>query len=173
PGRRSSFAAINSESSSPRSRSSSKGQQDSCSSQDTRMIISFVSYIIVDSSDRGNNHQISFPCSSEILHGNFFLFGQAIRIICQLLVDKVLTITDFDPIRRYLSPSDRPKPNSRYSSIQDSLRYQYTPNIPKILTSSPSDAVDGKKQTHVVVPANVTFSDLVIQVVAISESVRL
>ncbi|CAF3730787.1 unnamed protein product, partial [Rotaria sordida] len=71
-----------------------------------------------DSSDRGDNHQLPFSSSDEILHGNFFLFGQAIWIICQLLVDKVLTITDLDPIRRYLSPSDRPKPNLRYSSIQ-------------------------------------------------------
>ncbi|CAF1572231.1 unnamed protein product, partial [Rotaria sordida] len=87
--------------------------------------------------------------------------------------DKVLTITDLDPIRRYLSPSDRPKPNLRYSSIQDSLRYQYTTNIPKLMTNSPSDTVDRKKQAQIVIPANVTFSDLVIQVVAISESVRL
>jgi hypothetical protein len=41
------------------------------------------------------------------------------------LVDKILTITDLDPIRRYLPPSDRPKPNSRYSSIQVNLNVQY------------------------------------------------
>jgi hypothetical protein len=38
-----------------------------------------------EASDRGNNQQLPFACSSEILHGNFFLFGQAIWIICQLL----------------------------------------------------------------------------------------
>ncbi len=38
-----------------------------------------------EASDRGNNPQLPFACSSEILHGNFFLFGQAIWIICQLL----------------------------------------------------------------------------------------
>jgi hypothetical protein len=38
-----------------------------------------------EASDRGNNQQSSFSCSSEILHGNFFLFGQAVWIICQLL----------------------------------------------------------------------------------------
>ncbi|CAF4668611.1 unnamed protein product [Rotaria sp. Silwood1] len=200
PDRRGSFTAIYSETSSPKSRSSTKGQQDLYSSQDTpnmKNLPSFrtltssltkgemmVHYYYVDhskqqssaqseSSDRGNNQQLPFACSSEILHGNFFLFGQAIWIICQLLVDKVLTISDLDPIRRYLAPSDRPKPNSRYSSIQDSLRYQYTPNIPKPITISPYDAVDGKKQQRVVTPANVVFSDLVIQVVAISESVRL
>ncbi|CAF4215472.1 unnamed protein product [Rotaria sp. Silwood2] len=224
PGRTSSFAAIYSETNSPRSRSSTKGQQDLYSSQDTSMIIYFISYIMVlenfsplanirnlsssrpltpsltkgstvrremmvhyyyvdhskqqssaqsESSDRGTNHQLPFACSSEILHGNFFLFGQAIWIICQLLVDKVLTISDLDPIRRYLSPSERPKPNSRYSSIQDSLRYQYTPNIPKRISNASFDAIEGKKQQRVVVPANVTFSDLIIQVVAISETVRL
>lgn len=90
-----------------------------------------------ESSERSNNHQLSFNSSSEILHGRFFLFGQSVWIICQLLgrkfffsdwlrwvssgfdvVDKLLTISDLDPIRRYLAPCERPKPNSRYSSIQ-------------------------------------------------------
>lgn len=38
-----------------------------------------------ESSDRGSNQQSQMACSSEILHGNFFLFGQAVWIICQLL----------------------------------------------------------------------------------------
>ena len=38
-----------------------------------------------ESSDRGNNQQLAFASSSEVLQGNFFLFGQAIWIICQLL----------------------------------------------------------------------------------------
>jgi hypothetical protein len=38
-----------------------------------------------EASDRGNNQQTSFSCSSEILYGNYFLFGQAVWIICQLL----------------------------------------------------------------------------------------
>jgi len=38
-----------------------------------------------ETSDRGNNQQLPFACSSEILYGNFFLFGQAVWIICQLL----------------------------------------------------------------------------------------
>lgn len=38
-----------------------------------------------DGSDRGSNPQIQMTCSSEILNGNFFLFGQSIWIICQLL----------------------------------------------------------------------------------------
>jgi hypothetical protein len=90
-----------------------------------------------ESSEPSNNPQLTFNSSTEILHGRFFLFGQSIWIICQLLgrekffclihdwilfflliVDKLLTISDLDPIRRYLAPSDRPKPNSRYSSIQ-------------------------------------------------------
>ncbi|UJR33248.1 hypothetical protein I4U23_020703 [Adineta vaga] len=116
-----------------------------------------------EASDRGNYQQLPFACSSEILSGHFFLFGQAVWLISQLL----------DPIRRYLPPSDRPKPNSRYSSIQDSLRYQYTPNIPKPITSSPYDVIDAKKNATGLITSNVTFSDLVIHVVAISESVRL
>lgn len=38
-----------------------------------------------ESSDRGNNQQLPFNCSAEILHGKFFLFGQSIWIVCQLL----------------------------------------------------------------------------------------
>lgn len=38
-----------------------------------------------EASDRGNYQPMSFSCSSEILHGNFFLFGQSTWIICQLL----------------------------------------------------------------------------------------
>jgi hypothetical protein len=38
-----------------------------------------------ESSERGNNQQLPFNCSSEVLSGNFFLFGQSIWIICQLL----------------------------------------------------------------------------------------
>ncbi|CAF4607882.1 unnamed protein product [Rotaria socialis] len=164
------FTAINSETNSPKSRPITKEQQHSCSSQDISEMMAHYYYVDhskqqsstqSEGSDRGSNPPVSMADSSEILHGNFFLFGQSVWIICQLLVDKVLTITDLDPIRRYLSPSERPKPNSRYSSIQDSLRYQYTPNMPKLVASPPFDSVD------------VTFSDLVIQVVAISESVRL
>ena len=38
-----------------------------------------------ESSDRGNNQQLSFNCSEEILHGKFFLIGQSVWIVCQLL----------------------------------------------------------------------------------------
>ncbi|CAF0730666.1 unnamed protein product [Adineta ricciae] len=159
-----------------------KSQEDVSSSQNTCEMM--VHYYYVDhsrqqscaqseSSDRGNNQQLPFACSSEILRGHFFLLGQAVWIICQLLVDKLLTITDLDPIRRYLPPSDRPKSNSRYSSIQDSLRYQYTPNMPKSISNTSYETVSAKKKTTGVITSNVTFSDLVIQVVAISESVRL
>lgn len=90
-----------------------------------------------ESSEPSNSQQLIFNCSSEVLHGRFFLFGQSVWIICQLLgknqfylfrkkmilfvVDKLLTLGDIDPIRRYLPPSDRPKQNSRYSSIQVKL----------------------------------------------------
>ncbi|CAF2643856.1 unnamed protein product [Rotaria sp. Silwood2] len=123
-----------------------------------------------ESSERSTNQQIPFACSAEILQGNFFLFGQSVWIICQLLVDKLLTVTDLDPIRRYLPPCDRPKPNSRYSSIQDASRYQYSPNIPKLIANQPGDT---KKHLSRSMLSNVTVSDLVIHIVAISESVRL
>jgi len=38
-----------------------------------------------DSSDRNSNPNLPFSCSAEVLHGKFFLFGQAVWIICQLL----------------------------------------------------------------------------------------
>lgn len=38
-----------------------------------------------EASDRGNNQSTQMSSSSEILRGNFFLFGQSIWIICQLL----------------------------------------------------------------------------------------
>ncbi|CAF1192207.1 unnamed protein product [Rotaria sordida] len=123
-----------------------------------------------ESSDRSTIQQTSFACSTEILQGNFFLFGQAVWIICQLLVDKLLTVSDLDPIRRYLPPCDRPKRNSRYSSIQDASRYQYSPNAYKLM---PHQLVDKNKPINRSILSNITFSDLVIHVVPISESVRL
>ncbi|CAF3556475.1 unnamed protein product [Rotaria socialis] len=123
-----------------------------------------------ESSERSNNQQSQFVSSGEVLDGNVFLFGQAVWIICQLLVDKLLTVSDLNPIRRYLPPCDRPKLNSRYSSIQDASRYQYSPSIPKLITTQ---SYDTKKAITRTMLSNVTFSDLVIHVVAISESVRL
>ncbi|CAF1332030.1 unnamed protein product [Adineta steineri] len=38
-----------------------------------------------DSSNRNNDQQRTFSCSAEVLHGKYFLFGQSIWIICQLL----------------------------------------------------------------------------------------
>ncbi|CAF0784844.1 unnamed protein product, partial [Didymodactylos carnosus] len=74
-----------------------------------------------ETSERGGgNNQNLFVPSQEILNGNFFLLGQSVWIICQLLLEKLLTVSDLDPIRRYLPPYDRPKANARYSSIQDS-----------------------------------------------------
>ena len=37
---------------------------------------------------RNNQQQFPFVSSSEVLHGKFFLFGQSIWIICQLLGKK-------------------------------------------------------------------------------------
>lgn len=41
-----------------------------------------------ESSDQHPGAQLQFQCSSEILNGNFFLLGQSIWIICQLLGEK-------------------------------------------------------------------------------------
>ena len=38
-----------------------------------------------ESSERSSSQQVAFNCSAEILHGKFFLFGQSVWIICQLL----------------------------------------------------------------------------------------
>lgn len=38
-----------------------------------------------ESSEHSNNQPVTFNCSSEILHGRFFLFGQSVWIVCQLL----------------------------------------------------------------------------------------
>ena len=38
-----------------------------------------------DSRDHGNHQPLTFICSEEILRGKFFLFGQSIWIVCQLL----------------------------------------------------------------------------------------
>ncbi|CAF4594464.1 unnamed protein product [Rotaria socialis] len=117
-----------------------------------------------ESSERSNNQQSQFVSSGEVLDGNVFLFGQAVWIICQLLVDKLLTVSDLNPIRRYLPPCDRPKLNSRYSSIQDASRYQYSPSIPKLITTQSYDTKKSNNQNN-----TIKF----IHVVAISESVRL
>ena len=71
------------------------------------------------------------------------------------------------------------------------MRYQYTPNVPRVMNNSPFESADAKKVAHATIASNVnsrrqngdkflifhvvqvTFSDLVIHVVAISESVRL
>lgn len=47
-----------------------------------------------EASDRGNNQQLPFVCSSEVLRGQFFLFGQAVWIICQLLGKTVGSIPE-------------------------------------------------------------------------------
>ena len=41
------------------------------------------------------------------------------------------------------------------SRMQDSSRYQYISNIPKLLTSSPRDPTEAKKPVTPVIPSNV------------------
>lgn len=49
-----------------------------------------------DISDRGHLHQMPFACSSEILYGNFFLFGQAVWVVCQLLGTCIYVLLNFN-----------------------------------------------------------------------------
>ncbi|ELT96852.1 hypothetical protein CAPTEDRAFT_4204 [Capitella teleta] len=58
--------------------------------------------------------------SSEGENNNFFLWGQSVYIISQLLVDNLLTKHELDPVRRYLPASKRPKGSKRYSAFQSS-----------------------------------------------------
>lgn len=47
-----------------------------------------------------------------------YLMGQAVLIITRLLLDRLLHITELDPIRRYMPSSNRPIKTGRYSSFQ-------------------------------------------------------
>ena len=57
-------------------------------------------------------------CSPEVYSGSSHLCTQAVWMICQLLVEKILLIQDLDPIRRYLQPSERPRQSKRYSTFK-------------------------------------------------------
>lgn len=56
--------------------------------------------------------------SPEVAANTPHLWTQAVFILCQLLVDRILTLQDLDPIRRYMAPSERPKQSKRYSSFK-------------------------------------------------------
>jgi hypothetical protein len=68
------------------------------------------------------NSQTKIP-SDEIYNDSFHLYTQAIFLICELLVEKVLLIQDLDPIRRYLQPSERPRQSKRYSTFKVSNHF--------------------------------------------------
>jgi phosphorylase kinase alpha/beta subunit len=55
---------------------------------------------------------------SELFTGSSHLWTQAVWVICQLLVEKVLIIQELDPLKRYLQPSERPRQSKRYSSFK-------------------------------------------------------
>lgn len=56
--------------------------------------------------------------SVDAFTGEAHLWTQAIWLISQFLVDKVITIQDIDPLRRYLEPNVRPKQSKRYSKFR-------------------------------------------------------
>ncbi|GAB6026744.1 hypothetical protein CHUAL_013250 [Chamberlinius hualienensis] len=62
--------------------------------------------------------QLKVP-SKEGQSGCVFLWGQALYVISQLLVDGLLTINELDPIRRFLPSFNRPRGiGGRYSAFQ-------------------------------------------------------
>jgi phosphorylase kinase alpha/beta subunit len=56
--------------------------------------------------------------SAEVYDNSAHLWTQSIWIILQLLVDKMISLQELDPLRRYLQPNERPKQSKRYSSFK-------------------------------------------------------
>ncbi|XP_065092042.1 probable phosphorylase b kinase regulatory subunit beta isoform X1 [Ochlerotatus camptorhynchus] len=79
---------------------------------------------------------------------SLFLWGQSVFIIAQLLTAGLLHINELDPIRRYLPSYNRPRKGGRYSA------FQAKPGIRTKIGSG-------------------TATDLVVQIVLITESMRL
>ncbi|XP_058452785.1 probable phosphorylase b kinase regulatory subunit beta isoform X4 [Malaya genurostris] len=79
---------------------------------------------------------------------SLFLWGQSVFIIAQLLTAGLLHINELDPIRRYLPSYNRPRKAGRYSA------FQAKPGIRTQIGSG-------------------TATDLVVQIVLITESMRL
>ena len=65
--------------------------------------------------------QYRFPSDEGSSLNNIFLWGQAMLIMSDLLTSQLMSVTDLDPIRRYLPSSTRPKPGGgggRYSTFE-------------------------------------------------------
>ncbi len=75
-------------------------------------------YVPVEAVLSGNKNKIKLLASPEVAANTPHLWTQAIFILSQLLIEKILTLQDLDPIRRYMIPSERPKQSKRYSSFK-------------------------------------------------------
>ena len=53
--------------------------------------------------------------------GEIFLWGQALFIISQLLVEGLISPSELDPLRRYMPAAQRPSRKFRYSSFSSSI----------------------------------------------------
>ncbi|OWA49777.1 Phosphorylase b kinase regulatory subunit beta [Hypsibius exemplaris] len=53
--------------------------------------------------------------------GDIFIWGQALFIISQLLVEGLISPSELDPLRRYQPATQRPSRKSRYSSFSSSI----------------------------------------------------
>ena len=74
-------------------------------------------YVPIEAIKSGNN-LLTKKSSPEVAANTPHLWTQSIFILCQLLIEKILTLQDLDPIRRYMIPSERPKQSKRYSSFK-------------------------------------------------------
>ncbi|XP_057231649.1 phosphorylase b kinase regulatory subunit beta isoform X2 [Malurus melanocephalus] len=69
----------------------------------------------VESEQRSPGSQKRFP-SNNGRDGKLFLWGQAMYIIAKLLVDKLVSPKDLDPIGRYVPPQDQRNVSMRFSN---------------------------------------------------------
>ncbi|XP_055539844.1 probable phosphorylase b kinase regulatory subunit beta isoform X3 [Wyeomyia smithii] len=116
-----------------------------------------------------------------------FLWGQSVFIIAQLLTAGLLHINELDPIRRYLPSYNRPRKGGRYSAFQrtkigSALAVMHRPlALSKVVEVEP--VTDDSKDTDIeqdqqsvtseTLEKRGTATDLVVQIVLITESMRL
>ncbi|XP_064610521.1 phosphorylase b kinase regulatory subunit beta-like [Liolophura sinensis] len=71
--------------------------------------------LMLERSRPGSQRKVA---SLEGSNGTIFLWGQAVYLVSQLLVEGLISLSDLDPIRRHLPASERPRFSSRYSCFQ-------------------------------------------------------
>lgn len=68
--------------------------------------------------ERESPGSIPRTASPEGENDNYFLWGQAVYIVMQLLLENLLQVNELDPIKRYLKASDRPRWSHRYTAFE-------------------------------------------------------